>query len=41
MEEEEIEKGLMEFARKMIASQEPLDNEFARIFHDKKWDLCD
>ena len=41
MDEEEVEKGLMEFARKMIAAQEPLDNEFARIFHDKKWDLCD
>lgn len=39
MDEAEVEKGLMEFARKMIEAQEPLDPEFARIFHDNRWNL--
>jgi hypothetical protein len=41
MDEEDVATGLMEFAKKMIAAQEPLDPEFARIFHDNKWNLCE
>jgi hypothetical protein len=39
MDEQEVEKSLMEFAKKMINEQRPLDADFARIFHDYSYDL--